>query len=392
MSIENPRPHTFPGDRSGSLFARWMYRTCRKKLLDTLKIKYGELYWFHPNLGSSKVLVVYKPECAAEILKDQSWLFHKALEPWHDRKNSRDPYERLIGDGLFLSDGNHHRKHSSFLMQRLGNSKVIDTIDCLLLDMFNEVDEQELISFVNITNRIMNIILASAYGIKLSCPEQEHLAHCIEKANAVVHKRELCPYRLVRRKATHSTLTRIDDVRNMLSRYLSCSVLSQVLSEGKSVVGLSQTSILEEVLAVCIGIMSKIPSLLQIARLEQMRMDADVMQSVRMERSVKYYLPDFISSTGDSCWPATDTLLAGAIQNSDSAYRLLKRVNVCDVEIMSVSVPEATEFWIPSWLNKNQFFYGAGSYSCKGQFLSQLIAGRYLQTLCGKGQSDGLDY
>jgi len=377
------RLHQFPGNKASSLAARWKYRSCRKSLLDKLRAEHGEIYWFYPGLGRSRVLVIYSIECAVQVLKEQSWLFNKALEPWHDRKQSRDPYERLIGDGLFLSDGNHHRKHSTFLSHRLESSTLIESIDSQLLKLFEQENDEIQHYESERCNGVLDIILASAYDIHLTGLERTELHHCIDLAISAASDRELCPYRLIKRKASQSTLIRIDKLRTILRQHLTSSDQNTEQNANRSLVSLSQTSILEEVISVCIGFMGKMPSLLESVKCEQSNMDHEQMQAVKMESGIKYQSLS-TSCTDDSFWPATNAIIATTIARSESSYRLIKRVNVCDVEIQSVSVEEATEIWIPSWVGNNRFFYGAGCYSCKGEFLSQFIAGRYLQSLCGR--------
>lgn len=347
--------------------------------LDALNSRFGDLFWYHPEFAQPPVLVIYEPVAAQGILQEESWIFNKALEPWHDRHQSSDPFERLIGDGLLLADGNHHRKHAALVSKKLSDPSLWFLFDSRLINLLNSyscyVISRDITSEVSI--QLARLFLEVYYGLTLTDHAFDNLLNCLNLAWASNLDKLSCPFRIRRRRSSRETVLKIDALKSLLrSIFDQQRQVNHSISENSGVQVTNQATV-DESLVMAISFVHKLPALLR----------STLVHIKDLSDGCRHALIHELTTTIDI--PSTDCLFLQCPQTSEQIRvavahvqppcQLLKRVTVCDAIIHGQVVPETTEIWIPTWPPQLKLLFGVGCYGCKGEQLSMLIAARFMQ-------------
>jgi hypothetical protein len=374
-------PNGFPGNALRSFTQRLKGFQFIPDQLDSLHQRYGNIFWHFSSLLAAPVLVIYDLDVIRGILDEESWIFNKALEPWHDRHQSNDAFERLVGDGLMLADGNHHRKHAALLGRTLASNDLWGEFqvrlyqrldDCLRSDIDNNIDD------------LCHFLARDFVSVYYCLDLDDALCHHIVKYLSIVwsaKQRQIgCPFRNYKRKSSRRLISEIDLIKSQLRSLLDHRPTSQTDNSLSSSVQISNQAVVDEILMIMMSFVCKLPSLMQ-ASLQSLD---NIHQSQRHNLSLEWSLE--LSN------PSTETLLKICPHTSSQLHHtmdlverpelLLKRVTVCDAIIYGRVVSETTELWIPTWPPNLQLLFGLGCYGCKGEQLSLLIAARFMQWFC----------
>ncbi len=371
----------FAGDRYRSLRHRLGANGQLKRCLVSQQKDYGDLFWYYPIFTGSPVLVVFDPLVAAGILKEESWIFCKALEPWHNRQRSRDPFERLLGDGLLLADGNHHKKRSAQFVRRFENQSHWQALQQRLRRNCEQiVSEKSKFDVNSLVPLLISDVLAVYIGIALDETQVEQLCGALDLAWSSNQKQQACPFRLKKRHASRATRRLIDEARSMLEYQLVEQQKLQPSVSQRPAVSISNKAAVDEILVIAIGLAHKLSTLLTAAIRHLCRLDASIQKQIFAEGNALLDEPT-VKSLALGC-PLTYQELNHLLADYDSPLVLIKRIAVCDTLIRGVHVPETTEAWIPAWSLEAGFPFGDGRYSCKGEDISLLITARLMQWFC----------
>ena len=353
-----------------------------KSTVNLQRLKCGDLFYYYPRLVSlEKVLVVFDNTLASLVLGNSA-LFSKGEEQWYRRHDSADLSERLLGDSLFFSNGYHHRKRASLLQSRIGSPDAWAIFDGSLIAT---LDATTRTSVSQITRQLSTHILDVFYNLRLDAIEVDLLLQSIDLAASAFRNQSSCPFRLRRRRSSRRTRLIIDSSRHMLKTHLDRVTDCQTFSLNGSTVSLSSQALVDELLMVLFGVLTKLPPFLCKVFESGRLLQPHTRKCVGLELYNAIASPSF-DCLSNSC-PETSALLANLISASLIPFDFLRRVNLCDTTLQEKAVPKSTEIWIPTWNLDHSMIFGEGDYVCKGKDLSLVLAARIFQWDCARNLS-----
>jgi len=374
-------PNGFPGNGLRSFTQRLKGFQFLPDQLDSLHQQYGNIFWHYPSLFAAPVLVIYDLDVIRGILDEESWIFNKALEPWHDRHQSNDSFERLLGDGLMLADGNHHRKHAALLGRTLASDDLWVEYQILLYQRLDSYHIGDIYSYIDDLCRFLALdFITVYYGIEIDDALFHQILKCFSLIWSTRQRQIGCPFRHYKRRSSRHLISEIDLIKSQLRSLLDHRGMSQTVKSLTPTVHISNQAFVDEIVMLMMCILCKLPSLMH-ASLQSLD---NLYQSQRMMLSLEWTHELSSPSTEalQMICPHTFSQLHQAMDSVKRPELLLKRVTVCDAIIDGRVVPETTELWIPTWPTNLKLLFGLGCYGCKGEQLSFLIAARLMQWFC----------
>jgi len=347
--------------------------------LNQLRRIHGDLFWYYPTLTGSRVFVVFDNQAAEGILKDESWIFSKALETWHDRQRSKDPFERLLVDSLLLADGNQHKKRSSQLSGRLSKPHHWALFESSLRDLTKQfLCDPQAADVASFSVLLARDALNHFTDLTLTDTDFELLRQCLPLAGLSMRSQMSCPFRERSRRSTRSQRNAIDGIRDRLRHQLD---FSHGISSGQEhpPVRTTNQAVVDESLLIAFSLTEKLPALINAAAQSFSGLTSAVKSQIGTEW--EQTLPSPTTEAMAAEWPITVRQFEGISCHCLRPLTLLKRVCVCQALVCGVLLPETTEIWIPSW-SSNRLLFGIGRYSCNGEALSWAITGRVIQYWC----------
>ena len=365
------------------------FQSCRHRMIASGKIDvclnnlrrfHGDLFWYHPSLTGSRVLVVFDNRAAEGILKDESWIFSKALEPWQDRQTSKDPFERLLVDSLLLADGNHHKKRSSQLSGRLSSPHYWLLFESCMRERITRFlhhphgADVELFSALLARDALEHFIQLS-----LTDADFDLLKHCLHLAGLGMRSQMYCPFRTRRPFSARSEMRSIDSIRDILRQKVDLKHRTSTSWQTQPAIRASNQAVVDEALLIAFSLSQKLPALIHASSNFLATLSSSI--KARVGAEWEFILPYPTAECMASEWPITVQQFSGISGHCSRPLALLKRVCVCDALVCGVPLAETTEIWIPSW-SSDQLLFGLGPYSCNGESLAFAITGRILQFWC----------
>jgi hypothetical protein len=374
-------PNGFPGNGLRSFTQRLKGSQFIPHQLDSLHQRYGNIFWHYPSLFAAPVLVIYDLDVIRGVLDEESWIFNKALEPWHDRHQSNDAFERLVGDGLMLADGNHHRKHVALLGRTLASNdlwcefqvRLYQRLDnCLRCDFDNYIDD--------LCHFLARDFVSVYYGLDMDDVLSQEIFKCLSIVWSAKQRQIGCPFRDYKRKSSRRLISEIDLIKSQLRSLLDYRLTSQTDNSLSLSVQISNQTVVDEIVMMMMSFICKLPSLMQASLQSLENLHQSQRQNLSLELTHELSSPS--TETLQMMCPHTFAQLHHAIDSVERPELLLKRVTVCDAIIDGRVVPETTELWIPTWPIRLRLLFGLGCYGCKGEQLSYLIVARLMQWIC----------
>lgn len=351
-----------------------------KSAISAQRLKCGNLFFYYPRLVSpEKVLVVFDNTLASLILGN-CVLFSRCEEQWYGRHDSADPCERLLGDSLFFANGYHHSKRVSLLQSRIGSPAAWTILEGSLIASLDAAATS--VSVSQITRQLITHILDAFYAIRFEEREVDLLLQSVALAATAFRNHSSCPFRLRQRRSSRRTRLIIDSSRHMLRDQLDHVTSCKTFSLNGSTVSLSNLALVDEVMMVLFGVLTKLPIFLG----KVLECGRSLQPHIR--KCVGRELDNAIASPSAECLskacPETFTLLANLLSASLIPFDFLKRANLCDTTLQEKPVPRSTEIWIPTWNLDHSMIFGAGDYECKGRGLSLALTARIFQWDCAR--------
>lgn len=370
-----------PGNPLNSFIQRRRKHGSIRPILDSLNTRMGDIFWYFTSLQpSSAVLVIYDLEAATGILKDESWIFSKALEPWKNHHHSEDPFERLVGEGAFLADGIQHHNAIKLIKKRLSSDLNWQRLNEWLLVRAGQFDHDTTkLSLTGFAADLLQKMIDIYYDLRLDSDQISELQYYLQASWQSNQKYAACPFRLRKIRAVKQVRQGIDRIRHSIQSELNKQNSSNNEKGNQSIIRKTSLSELDEIMTFSLSVMHKIYPLLSHVVDNLTTLPGDTLEKISKERNSRLEI-NSADQLSTQCQETFDRLVL-LRSELPPPISLIKRINVCDALIHGVNIPETTEIWIPAWIAGNQYLFGDGCYKCPADNLSLLILARLAQLI-----------